>query len=82
VPVYVSTCSTGVRMNIEKYMHHGAEVSVQTELKGKHRAHCLCYGCEHFKPGQCVIAEAVYANCVAHNIVTPVWECPKFEAKK
>jgi hypothetical protein len=73
-------------MNVEKYLHHGAEVSVQTELKGKHRAHCLCYGCEHFKPTepdrQCKIAQVVYANCVAHNLVTPVYECAKFEAKK
>lgn len=28
----------------ERYEHHGAEVSVMSHLKGKHRAHCLCPG--------------------------------------
>jgi hypothetical protein len=37
---------------IEKYVHHEAEVSVDSELKGKHRQHCLCFQCDHFKPGQ------------------------------
>ncbi len=71
-------------MQIEKYVHHGAEVSVRADLKGKHREHCLCYSCGKFKPGEadnCEIANAVYANCVQFNIVTPMWECPKYVAK-
>lgn len=65
--------------------HHGALVSVRQELKGKHRDHCLCYSCDNFKPelrvGNCPIANLIYAVCVAQSVVTPVWECPKFEPK-
>ena len=32
----------------ERYVHHGTKVAVQTELKGKHRDHCLCYLCGSF----------------------------------
>ena len=35
-------------MQTEKYIHHGKKVSVQKMLKGKHRYHCLCYGCKKF----------------------------------
>jgi hypothetical protein len=66
----------------EQYEHHGKIVNVRSDLKGKHREHCLCYGCEKFKPDggadQCPIAAAVYANCVQFGIVSPVWECPDF----
>ena len=71
-------------MTIEKYEHHGKEVSVKTELKGKHRDHCLCYGCDKFKPDtedNCEIANAVFENCTDFHIVSPVWECPKFQEK-
>ena len=67
---------------IEKYEHHGVQVSVFSELKGKHRDHCLCYKCRFFHPGMsgnCNIAKDVYNNCVKHNLVTPVFECAKFE---
>ena len=67
----------------EKYKHHGVEVHVISQFKGTHREHCLCHGCEKFKPGtadHCPIAQAVYENCVRHSIVTPMWECPEFEA--
>jgi len=66
---------------IEKYEHHGTLVSVDSDLKGKHRDHCLCYKCENFKPNSlenCMIAQDVFDNCTAYGIVTPVWECPKF----
>jgi hypothetical protein len=66
---------------IEKYTHHGVTVSVFSHLKGKHRDHCLCFRCLHFKPGteeNCLIAKDTYKNCVKHNLVTPVFECPKF----
>jgi hypothetical protein len=67
---------------IEKYEHHGVLVSVDSELKGKHREHCLCFKCKKFFPGQennCEIANAVYQNCVKFGLTTPMYECPKFE---
>jgi hypothetical protein len=68
---------------ITKYEHHGQEVFVIQEQKGKHRQNCLCFlGCAKFKPRtaeNCEIAQAVYENCVRFNIVTPMWECPAFE---
>lgn len=72
----------------ERYVHvfgdgKAVDVVVQSALKGKHRARCLCFlGCVHFNPADparnCEIAQAVYGNCVKFDIVTPVWECPKF----
>ena len=72
-------------MQVEKYNHHGNEVSVQTHLKGKHRDHCLCWqNCKHFTPddceSNCEIANANFANCVKFKTVQPVWECPKYES--
>lgn len=63
------------------YMHHDVEVFVRTDLKGRHREHCLCYTCGNFKEGEenpCEIARAVFANCVKYGLATPVWECPKY----
>ena len=71
-------------MNIERYVHHGVEVAVQVQLRGKHREHCLCWGCEKLKPGEadnCEIAQGLYEHCVKHNLVTPVYECPEFQEK-
>ena len=72
-------------MAMMKYIHHGVEVSVNPLLKGRHREHCLCYqNCVHFKPGQsdsCEIAEENLALCKKYNLVTPVFECPKFQEK-
>lgn len=66
----------------ETYSHHGKEVNVKKNLKGKHREYCLCYVCNKFNPEDreknCPIANEVYDNCVKFNIVTPVWECPDF----
>lgn len=71
---------------IIKYIHHGKKVSVDVLLKGKHRYHCLCWRCKHFKPSQgdsnCDIAEMLYRICKLHSVVTPVWECPLFEESK
>lgn len=71
-----------ISTTIVKYNHHGKDVFVRGVLKGQHRDHCLCFqGCTRFKPGtvdNCEIAQSVYDNCVKHNIVSPVWECPKF----
>ena len=50
-------------MEIERYTHHGVEVAVQPGLRGKHREHCLCWGCAKLKPGEdgnCVIAQGLY----------------------
>ena len=70
-------------MNIVKYNHHGVDVSVFDNLKGKHREHCLCFQqCKFFKPDtpeNCTIAQANFKNCVRWSIVTPVYECPVYE---
>lgn len=67
---------------IVRYMHHGRSVAVRADLQGKHRQHCLCYGCERFYDsanGGCPIAKATFDNCVKFGTVTPIWECPKYE---
>jgi len=68
------------------YAHHGVDVSVMAHLIGKHREHCLCFSCAKFNPGKpetnCSIANLLYAVCLAHNVVTPVWECPEFAEAK
>lgn len=69
-------------MTIERYEHHGHTVAVRSDLKGKHRDHCLCYRCDEFKPkdpqANCPIANALYSLCVLASITTPVWECELF----
>ena len=67
---------------IEVYRHHGKHVSVDSELKGKHRQHCLCYRCKRFHPGSevnCAIAALLYNLCKLQNLVTPVYECSSFD---
>lgn len=70
-------------MKIERYNHHGRDVAVIASVRGTHREHCLCFqGCRFFKPGlpdNCEIAADNYALCVKHNLVAPVFECPKYE---
>jgi hypothetical protein len=72
-------------MKYEKYKHHGQEVWVRSDLKGKHREHCLCMFCKKLdvlnRHKNCPIANAVFKNCKQFNLVTPMWECPKFEEK-
>lgn len=68
------------------YEHHGNIVKVMAGLKGKHREACLCFqGCANFHPEDrernCDVANDVYRNCMAHGIVTPVWECPYYVKK-
>lgn len=69
-------------MVIVKYEHHGVEVSVREDLKGKHREHCLCYQCSRFniddRDKNCPIANLLYRFCVLTSCTTPVWECPQF----
>ena len=70
-------------MQLEQYEHHGTKVTVNSELKGKHAEHCLCYAnCKYFKPNtkdNCELAQELYEYDVKHGMVTPVWECPKYE---
>ena len=70
---------------IIQYVHHGATVCVDEELKGKHRSHCLCFRCKRFNPGvpetNCSTANLLYAVCIRCDVVTPVYECPLFEEK-
>lgn len=69
-------------MEYECYTHHGVNVIVRVDLKGKHREYCLCYACQLFTPEDrernCKIASLLYAVDVALGVTTPVWECPKF----
>jgi hypothetical protein len=71
---------------IERYEHHGRVVAVDASLKGTHRDHCLCMRCTKLKAGDsannCPIAQATYENCVRFGTVTPMYECPEFEAKE
>jgi hypothetical protein len=70
---------------VEKYQHHGIVVSVRSDLKGRHREHCLCFTCSKFtlanRDGNCSKANALYALDVAFGMTTPVWECPDFDEK-
>lgn len=70
----------------EKYEHHGVLVTVRSDLKGKHRKHCLCWSCNRFSPmdrdENCPIANLLYRFCVLTGCVTPVWECPEFEEEE
>lgn len=82
----------GVMISIklyEQYEHYDRIVWVRSDLKGKHREHCLCWNCKHFawsnlrtpssREENCKIANVVYSLCVRENLVLPVWECPDFE---
>lgn len=68
-------------MEIEQYEHHNVMVFVRSDLKGRHREHCLCYACKKFHPNEesnCPIARELYALDVRRGLTTPVWECPEF----
>lgn len=69
----------------EKYEHHGRNVWVNSALRGKGWEHCLCGHCKKLKIADkernCATASALYALCVKHGLVTPVYECPDFERK-
>ncbi len=71
------------RKDYKKYKHHGKQVFVREDLKGRHREHCLCFRCKRFNQFEplenCHIANLVYATCVKYNLVLPVWECPDFK---
>ena len=65
-----------------QYIHHGVNVFVREDLKGKHSEFCLCYSCDKFKPlnrdENCPKANMLYNFDVVNDMVTPVWECPDF----
>jgi len=76
---------------IEIYKHHGREVCVRMDLKGKHREFCLCQTgpggidprpCHKFNPGapetNCPKANLLYAVCIETGMTTPVFECPDY----
>ena len=69
----------------EQYDHHGRRVWVRPELKGQHRKYCLCFSCKNLniedRSKNCFIANALFDNCVKLDVVTPVFECPEFDAK-
>jgi len=82
-----------MKLKVIRYTHHGVNVAVQKKLIGKHREHCLCYGCsEYTNPDQgvddgdvarlrelnCKRAELLYAMSRQLGMVFPVWECPEF----
>lgn len=74
-----------MNLPITQYEHHGQQVHVLEQVKGRHRRHSLCYACNKFKPeyrsANCEIANAIYDNCVDFGVVTPVYECPSFVPK-
>lgn len=67
----------------ERYNHHDTNVWVRSDLKGLHRKYCLCHSCKKLnmidRNKNCPIAKDLFNNCVKHNVVTPVFECPNFE---
>lgn len=72
--------------DIIRYEHHGVEVCVDEDLKGKHREMCLCWRCARFFPNDraenCPRANLLYYYDVAFGMVTPVVECGEFEPAK
>lgn len=74
------------RARVVWYRHHSRKVAVQAHLKGRHKEYSLCYRCRRLSldPAEdnCPIAEALYEACLTHHIVTPVWECPGFQASR
>ena len=84
VIICIAKCPRSTKL-FERYEHHGNLVWVRTDLKGKHRDHCLCFSCRRFLPGSdknCAIAKRIYTNCIELKLVTPVWECPCFRQTK
>ena len=70
--------------DFEQYEHHGKMVWVRTDLRGRHRDHCLCYQCGRFIPdgkGNCPRAGILFNFCKTWDMVTPVWECPDFKKR-
>jgi hypothetical protein len=72
-----------MKHDYEQYKHHGNLVWVETDMKGTHRDICLCWNCTKLNPGlpgNCPIAQRLFELDVEFKLVTPVLECPEFEA--
>ena len=71
-------------MSFVQYGHHGVQVWVREDLKGKHLDHCLCWSCSKFdlsdQDASCNIANALEALCECFALQAPVYECPQFDA--
>lgn len=71
----------------EKYTKFNKEFHVQSDLKGKHKEHCLCYSCDLFHPENtlefpnCYLAQGLFQYNINNTITTPVWECGDFIEK-
>lgn len=68
----------------ERYIHHGKNVVVRSDLKGKHGEHCLCYSCglldiHNDREKNCPTANALFFFNKLAGITTPVWECVNFK---
>jgi len=70
----------------EQYEHHGEVVWVNSELKGQHREHNLCFSCEKLvindPETNCPLAQKLFEFCYVDDMVTPVFECPEFKEKE
>lgn len=68
-----------------QFMHHGKLVIGRTDLKGRHREHCLCFDCDKFsfdKEKNCRIANLLFAVDQQCEITTPVFYCAKFNFER
>lgn len=69
-------------MTYIRYKHYNNEPWVRQDLKGKHKAYCLCHSCVEFSASDseanCPIAQELFELCQNYGLVTPVWECPEF----
>ena len=72
-------------MDYEQYEHWPGKdfVWVRSDLRGRHREHCLCHSCKKLdvtdRKKNCPRANELFAYCVKWDMTTPVWECPEFE---
>lgn len=69
----------------EQYLHHKAKVYVKKAQKGKHWDSSLCPDCELFlpdTPDNCLIESTTHTMDRDNNLVSVIWECPKFVKKK
>jgi hypothetical protein len=68
----------------EQYLHHKVKVFVEKSKKGKHWESSLCPDCIYFlpdTPNNCLIESVIHTVNRDNNLVSVVWECPKFERK-
>ena len=71
-----------MKKDFERYEHHGVKVWVDSNLKGQHREHNLCFNCDKFKPeadDHCQKAYDLFHFCKINYMSTPVFECADFK---